>query len=155
MEELKVEIKKIRPIKAACIDGKGPYYEMEPVYKEIYGWIKKNKVSMAGIPGIALECDDPTVVGPANCRYRACVPIKGSPKGSGHIKVEELPEIEAACAIHKGPYSGLPGKWQEVMRWVNEHDYVIANVPREVYLNDCWGTPENELLTEIQVPIKK
>ncbi len=155
MAELKVEIKDIRPIKAACIDGKGAFNEMGPLFREIYGWIKDNDVRMTGIPGIALEPDDPSEVGPDNCRYRVCVPIRGEPKASGGILIETLPGIHAACTLHKVPYSGLPAKWQEMMRWVRENKYAIADTPREVYLNDCWDSPEHALLTEIQIPIKK
>lgn len=148
-----MEIKEIRPIKAACIDGKGPYNEMGPLFQELYAWIRANNVKMTGTPGIALEYDSPVEVGPANCRYTVCVPIRGIAKGSDRIKIETLPKIKAACMIHKGPYSQLPEKWQEAMRWINEKGYMIADTPREAYLNDCWETPENELLTEIQIPI--
>jgi effector-binding domain-containing protein len=155
MAGLPVEIKKIRPTKAACIDGKGPYNEMGPLFRELYGWIGENNVRMTGIPGIALELDDPSEVGLGNCRYRVCVPILGDAEGSGRITVETLPGIEAACTLHKGSYSGLPAKWQEMMRWVHENHYTIVDTPREVYLNDCWETSESQLLTEIQVPVKK
>jgi effector-binding domain-containing protein len=155
MPELKIEVKKIRPIKAACIDGKGPFNEMGPLFEQLYGWIRENDVKTTGIPGIALEPDDPSEVGPDNCRYTVCVPIKGAPKCIGGIRVETLPAIEAACTLHKGSYSGLSGKWQEIMRWVCENGYTVANIPREVYLTDCDTTPESDLLTEIQVPIKK
>ena len=152
MAEL-MEIKEIGPIKAACIDGKGPYNEMGPLFVEINTWIKANNIKMTGTPGIALECGDPVEVGPENCRYTVCVPIKGTVKGNERIKIEKLPKIKAACLIHKGSYKQLPDKWQEAMRWINEKGYKIADTPREAYLNDCWGTPENELLTEIQIPI--
>ncbi|HTY91443.1 MAG TPA: GyrI-like domain-containing protein [Methanocella sp.] len=155
MAGLKVTIKEIRPIKAACLDGKGPFNEMGPLFREINGWIKDNNVQMTGIPGIALEPDDPSEVGPDNCRYRVCVPIRGDAKGSCGVMIETLPGIHAACTLHKGPYLGLPAKWQEMMRWVRENGYTIADVPREVYLNDCWGSSEYELLTEIQIPVKK
>lgn len=148
-----MEIKEIRPIKAACIDGKGPYNEMGPVFKEIDAWIKANNIKMAGVPGIALECDSPMEVGPKNCRYTVCVPVKGPVKGTDRIKIKSLPKVKAACMIHKGPYSQLPEKWQQAMRWIEEKGYKIADTPREAYLNDCWETPEHELLTEIQIPI--
>ena len=152
MTEL-MKIKDIAPVTVACIDGKGPYNEMGPLFQELYAWIGENHLSMAGTPGIALEYDSPLEVGPANCRYTVCVPIKGAVKGNGRVKVQTLPKIKAACLLHKGPYSQLPEKWQAAMRWMQENGHMIANVPREAYLNDCWGTPENELLTEIQIPV--
>lgn len=153
MVRLEVEIKDIRPMKVACIDGKGPYDKMGPLFEELYGWIRDKNVRTTGIPGIALEPDDPSEVGPENCHYTVCIPIHGDHRGSGGVRIETLPAIKAACTLHKGSYSGLPGKWQEIMRWIGENHYAVAGTPREVYLNDCWGTPENELLTEIQVPI--
>lgn len=152
MAEL-MEIKEIGPIRAACIDGKGPYNEMGPLFVEILAWTRDNDVKMTGIPGIALEYDSPMEVGPANCRYKVCVPVKGAVKGNGRIKIETLPKIRAACMVHIGTYAQLPAKWQEAMRWLNEKGYTIADTPREAYLNDCLETPESELMTEIQIPI--
>jgi AraC family transcriptional regulator len=155
MAQLEMSIKHIKPIKVACIDCKGPYNEMGANFQELIAWVMKNRVETADVPGIALEMDDPFQVGPANCRYTVCIPIKGSPMASGRVKIETLPEIDAACALHKGSYSGLPQKWQEAMGWIAGNKYEVANIPREVYLNDCGQTPEGELLTELQIPIKK
>ena len=152
MTEL-MKIREIAPIKVACIDGKGPYNEMGVLFKELYDWIKEKGISTADIPGIALEYDNPMEVGPANCRYTICVPIKGEARGNDRIKIQTLPKARAACLLHKGPYSQLSEKWQAAMQWVQENGYMIADVPREAYLNDCWGTPESELLTEIQIPV--
>ena len=73
-------------------------------------------ISPLSVPGIALEPDDPSEVGPQNCHYRVCIPIKSSAKGTDGVMVETLPAVEAACTVHKGSYSGLSEKWREIPR---------------------------------------
>jgi effector-binding domain-containing protein len=74
--------------------------------------------------------------------------------GSDKVKVYELPEIEAACIIHKGPYEGFRETYTALMSWIEKNGYEITGHDREVYLTyDANDGSKN--VTEIQFPVKK
>lgn len=62
---------------------------------------------------------------------------------------------EAACILHKGPYSTLEKSYNEIFSWIYESDYEVVDNPRESYIDGIWNkdSPE-DWLTEIQIPIK-
>ncbi len=65
------------------------------------------------------------------------------------------PVMEAACVLHKGPYSRLPLAYSAVFSWIEENGRIASQSPRESYIDGIWnkGTREDEWLTEIQVPL--
>jgi len=74
---------------------------------------------------------------------------------SDKVKVKTIdPVSNAACLMHRGPYSTLRSSYNELYRWIAEHHLKPAGPPRESYIDGIWNkeNPE-EWLTEIQVPI--
>lgn len=73
------------------------------------------------------------------------------------IKFKRLPRVsEAACVLHKGPYSELRGAYAAVFRWIDGNGYEAAGNPRESYIDGIWneGDPA-DWLTEVQVPVRR
>jgi len=69
-------------------------------------------------------------------------------------KIDGVPE--AACILHKGPYSTLGEAYAFVFAWIKENKYQMAGNPRESYIDGIWNKDdEEEWLTEVQVPIKR
>lgn len=62
---------------------------------------------------------------------------------------------EAACVLHKGPYTSLPLAYSAVFKWIEDKGKVPSGCPRESYIDGIWnkGASESEWLTEVQVPI--
>lgn len=69
------------------------------------------------------------------------------------MEVRTLPGGKCLSLIHKGPYSGLHGAWSRIGTYLEERDFVITGPHREVYLSDPATVPEDELLTELQIPV--
>lgn len=68
--------------------------------------------------------------------------------------VERVPE--AACVLHKGPYSALRNAYAAVIKWIEDNDYEPMDMPRESYIDGIWNKDsEEDWLTEVQFPIKK
>jgi DNA-binding transcriptional MerR regulator len=76
------------------------------------------------------------------------------PEGIEFKTIERIPE--AACVLHKGPYSRLPEAYAAVFKWIEDNDCVPSDFPRESYIDGIWNKEsEEDWLTELQVPILK
>ena len=74
------------------------------------------------------------------------------PEGIEFKTIERVPE--AACVLHKGPYSRLPEAYAAVFKWIEDNDCVPSDFPRESYIDGIWNKESDEdWLTELQVPI--
>ena len=73
------------------------------------------------------------------------------------IKFKKIPRVpEAACVLHKGPYSTLRGAYAAVYKWIDDNGYIPSSNPRESYIDGIWNKSGSELwLTEVQVPIMR
>ncbi len=69
------------------------------------------------------------------------------------VEVRTLPGGPALSLIYKGPHSGLYGAWTRIGAWAEEHGYTANGLHREVYFSDPNVVPEEELLTELQIPV--
>jgi DNA-binding transcriptional MerR regulator len=69
--------------------------------------------------------------------------------------IEKVPQ--AACVLHKGPYSLLWNAYDAVFRWIEDNGFVAVGPPRESYIDGIWnkGKNESQWLTEVQVPLGK
>ncbi len=62
----------------------------------------------------------------------------------------------ATCVLHKGPYNGLFNAYSSLVKFIEESDYEIVDLPREVYIDGVWNKDDPaDWLTEIQIPVKK
>jgi AraC family transcriptional regulator len=58
-------------------------------------------------------------------------------------------------AMHKGPYTEVGPVIHAVVEYALENGYDIVGPISEAYLNDPLITPEDELLTEVRIPVIK
>jgi effector-binding domain-containing protein len=63
------------------------------------------------------------------------------------IEFVVTPAGEAAMSVHKGPYSGLGGAHEAIIRWCKEHGRTRANVCWEIYGD--WHEDAAQLQTEV------
>jgi len=96
-----------------------------------------------------------------DCEYREkdatieCVaPITGRIVLSDpDMEVRTLPGGKVLSLIHKGSYNKLHEAWSRIGAYAEEREFVPNGPHREVYLNDPNGVSEEELLTELQIPV--
>lgn len=63
---------------------------------------------------------------------------------------------QAACLLHKGPYTSLAKSYSKLYDWINRNGFVASGHPRESFLDGIWNKEdESDWLTEIQIPIQK
>lgn len=86
-----------------------------------------------------------------------CEMVKDMCQDSEMVQYKRIPsEPEAACVLHKGPYSTIREAYQHVFAWIEDNGYETVGNPRESYIDGIWNKDdEAEWLTEVQIPVKK
>lgn len=86
-----------------------------------------------------------------------CEAVKRPCADSATVKYKRIPgAAEAACVLHKGPYSTLRDAYLTLFDWVEKNGYRPADKPRESYIDGIWNKEDElEWLTEVQLPVER
>ncbi len=60
-----------------------------------------------------------------------------------------------AYTVHRGSYSQLGEIFKKVAKWAHENGYEAAGPLMSIYYSEAGSVPEDELITDVQIPIKK
>jgi effector-binding domain-containing protein len=81
---------------------------------------------------------------------------------SGRVSVEDsrmeiktLPAIKAVSVIYRGPYPGVEVAYNRIFSYAEENNLETFMPSRELYFNDPAEVPEEELMTEVQIPVRE
>jgi DNA-binding transcriptional MerR regulator len=149
-----VEIKLVPRVRLATVSGRVASFEPEsitPVLGPLYDELMR-RLGAAGV--------EP--VGPHVAYYEdasdgeGLVAHAGVPVADGvtvdSCAVLDLPAIEAATIVHRGPMEGVMPTVQTLARWIEAHGYRSGGYNREVYHRYASGDPQ-EWRTELQEPV--
>lgn len=102
--------------------------------------------------------DDGVEKSPEESRYIAGYFLKedGDVWVRGEVELIVLPGGRVAVFTHKGPYETLWQTWNKIYRdWLPESGEKLRETyPYEVYVKERGKVPEEELITEIYIPIE-
>lgn len=70
------------------------------------------------------------------------------------MEIRMLPGGKCLTLLYQGPYAGLHEAWACIGAYAEEREFLINGPHRELYLNDPAAVAEDELLTELQIPIE-
>jgi effector-binding domain-containing protein len=150
-------IKDVPPQRIVGKKGTGPYSEtISRLMPDLCGQLFSEENQRNG-----LKVTGPFMTLYHDCEYREkdatmeCVaPITGRIVLSDpEMEVRILPGGNALSLIHKGSYNKLHEAWSRIGAYAEEKEYVPNGLHREVYLNDPNIVSEEELLTELQIPV--
>jgi len=147
-------LKKTKSLQIATVRHVGPYGEAGKLYREIAKWLKQKQLQITG-PPLGWFYDNPEEVPAHKLRSEVGFSFKGEVRPEGNIKIKTIPAQEVLCTIHKGPYSEVGPAYAALFEYARKKGYKPLGCPMEIYLNDPAKVSESELLTEIQLPIKK
>ena len=74
---------------------------------------------------------------------------------SGEVKVKTTKPQEVVYAVHRGSYQELGEVFRRLAQWLEENGYEIVGPSITVCYNDPQTTPEEELISECQFPVRK
>jgi effector-binding domain-containing protein len=129
------------------------YGDVGKLYGELFPTLGRRFVRFAGPP---LSIYHDPEYKQTDVDVEAAVPVQGKPKEVGRIKVRELEPGTVASTVHKGPFEGIGGAYDAVMKWVEANGYRASGPAREVYIKSMGQAKSPEdYVTEVQIPVAK
>jgi effector-binding domain-containing protein len=80
--------------------------------------------------------------------------IEADIESAASMLVQRMPGATVASLVHRGAYSKIEPSYFRLLEWMHESGLERAGRFMEVYLNSPIDTPEDELLTQIMVPVR-
>ena len=162
-----VQIKKFTPRLVAAVRHTGPYDESCPAWEKLCGVLGANGLLSGESLAYGVSYDNPDITLPQKCRMDACVSLpphlnRKSAELSALEQHEEIilrqvgSEQEYAAMRVKGSYALLHPAYRSLFgMWFPQSGREPYDDPGfEIYWNSPHSTPEDELLTEICIPLK-
>jgi effector-binding domain-containing protein len=124
---------------------------------ELFGFIEsqnnlRNNLKMTG-PCMFICHDEEYKETEAN--IEVALPVSGSiTTDNFDVEMVTLPAANVVSAIHKGPYEEVGVAYTRLFEYIKNNDLKAAGPSRSLYLNDPNEVSEEELLTEVQIPVK-
>lgn len=155
MEE--ITIIHVPPQQVIGIKKTGTYQLIPELLMKVYEFTVEKKIIIAGMPTAIYHETSPDAVREANEKGTAIVeavwPVSGTLKGSGEIKVYELPGGNMVRTLHRGPYETLESTYLTLFSWIEKRHLQITGPIREMYYNNPNEVKPEEIMTEIMIPV--
>jgi effector-binding domain-containing protein len=155
MPNFEIAIKNIEPQKVLSVRQILPEYSnIGRLFQKMEGYLTKYGEQM-NWPPIAIYYDEGFKEKDADVEL--IFPISNELPSKGEIIYKELPGYERmATTIHKGPYNTVGSAYAALGKWIETNRYQTVGPCREIYYTDPRsGTPVNEYVTEVQLPVAK
>jgi effector-binding domain-containing protein len=70
------------------------------------------------------------------------------------VHVVDLPVVEVASAIYRGPMDSVVSVYEGLVRWIDETGYRLAGQSRELY-HEFHEEDQRLNVTELQMPVER
>lgn len=139
------------------VQKKGRYSETASAIGEIVQYAVANGAQFAGMPIALMHEPDRDAAERADREGTAIIdvafPIAKPVRSGERVKCYELPGGTMAKIVHRGPYDACGPAYDALFEWLGRKGLRLANLPREICLNDPRTVKPEELLTEIYAPV--
>jgi len=103
---------------------------------------------------VGIYYDDPAIVPAEGLRSEIGIVVpEGFMPDSGY-GVQEIPAQKVVYAILKGPYTEIAKEYPYIVKWMEDKGYKRNGPVMEIYLEAGPDVPPEQLVTEVQFPIK-
>jgi|GEM_PF-857050 len=158
-EIMDVEVKELEPLFVATVRHVGPYTEVGPDFKRLWGWAVKAGLVDRETIGVGASYDDPESTPAEQLRYDAAITVAEEAAAGvtppPFVTFKTLPGGLYAVARVIGPYAQLPHAFSFLKQeWIQKSGYTGGARPAyELYINDCMDTAPEDLITDICLAI--
>ncbi len=161
LERMDVTVTELPERRAVAVAHVGPFDQIGTAFDQLRSWMLAHADLVATAP-LAIYADDPNSTPAEQLRSYAAVPIRPEAElaadGSGDAGVQEIPVPGGryAVGVHRGSYAGLAQAWLAVMAAIDAAglDADWSRPSFEIYATDPGTVPEDQLLTELYVPLR-
>ncbi|AUP80632.1 AraC family transcriptional regulator [Flavivirga eckloniae] len=131
---------------------------IKDIWEQLVIYALKKKVLHDKTPFIGEILDDEEITDVLKCRYNAAVVLDDDKDvdEEGLFRTKIIKKQKYAKFIHKGSHESCDETYAKIYTyWLTEMPMELADKPTlEFYINDESNTPEEELLTEIYIPVE-
>lgn len=152
-----VRIDTLEPKHIAFLRHVGPYIGIGEKFGQLYAWAGPKGLLGPESEVLGVYYDNPEVTPTEKLRADAAVTVAPGTAPEGDVQIGEIAGGAYAIATHKGSYAGLPECYRWLYGvWLPQSGRVPADAPcYERYVNNPADTAEEDLLTEIYMPLGK
>lgn len=159
-EEILPQIKKIGSISVVyrAIDNTcSTMKEYKDIWKELLSFAESNITKSTENKFVSVSMDDPLITSYSNCRFLIGVTVNQSIKPKGKFGMMDIPKGYYAVFKYEGNYLSLPNLYRYIyLKWLPQNEYRQKNTfSFELYIKTPIEEDNNNLLTEIYIPIEK
>jgi len=130
---------------------------IEKTWKQLLKHAHKHKLLTDKTIVVGEVLDDDEITESINCRYNAGIILPEAQKTDVKemFKIKEVTSQKYAKFIHKGNHESCFETYNTIYaHWMYEVQLEFADAPiLEFYINDEEDTPQEELITEIYIPV--
>lgn len=153
---MEVKIQTFEPMTVASVRHTGPYEECKAAWDTLCANPSVQRLFGPNTVFLGMCYDDPDVTEADKIRYDACVTAPDDFVPEAPVQKQSIPGGEYAVVFHKGSYSNLHATYRWLFgQWFPNSGREPQCAPSlEICHTNPETTPEEELLTEIRVPLK-
>ncbi len=153
---MNVEIRELPEMRAGIVHHTGPYMKIGGAFEKLGKLAgRAGLFEKAGHTMIGIYRDDPEATPLDELRSAAAITLTDDEALPEGLEEERISGGRYAVLVHTGSYEGLPGAWGQFMsEWLPSSGETPADGPSlEIYVNDPSTTPQDELKTELCMPL--
>ena len=149
-------LKEVPTLTIASVQSTGSFERLTQVFMDLFRWVLINGGKVSSYP-MALFPAPPGEIPAEGVRFEACIPIdpESDIKPGEEVSIRQLPACTVAFTRHHGGFGEVGRTYDRLLEWIGENNYEVAGPSRELYLTNPMQTEEGELVTEIQIPVRK
>ncbi|KAF5088879.1 AraC family transcriptional regulator [Methanobacterium aggregans] len=151
---MEVTEKRIEELKVAYIPYSGSYDKIPEHMQEVGQLVMKKNLKMTGTV-YGTYFNSPEDVPEDKLEYEIGFSVEDEIPQEDELGFKDIPEHTVLAATHKGPYTDVGPVIHTVAQHAVDNGYDIVGPITEVYLNDPNMVSEEELLTEVRLPVIK
>lgn len=151
-----VTVENLPERRCAGIDHTGSYMEIDHAMGRLFTELVARHALPAQPAMIGVFLDDPDLGPEEELRSRACLPVANSVTIDAPLVETVLRGGPYAKLSYTGPYADMRGAYRWFLGvWLPASGYEPDDAPIfEAYLNDPREVPQNELRTDVHLPLK-
>lgn len=156
--QMQIHIVQVKPIKIAVLEHRGAVAGLNHSIQKFINWRKRTRLSpIASCATFGLGYDDPAKTPAAQFRFDICGEVAEEvPPNQEQIINKQIPGGRCAQVLHRGSHDQLADKIHYLYaQWLPTSGEELRDFPCFFkYLNFFPEVSEDQLLTEIYLPIK-